>query len=115
MDVMGTRRGNVFVSVSVIVAIIFSVSMAVWGVQSKAAASDSVFQKFPLQKILTVGATEYCQSKGKNLADFNLVGVNGCSTSDLIHNLPNNTEVVVGYTGDMDTYFATALVPKEKK
>jgi hypothetical protein len=72
-------------------------------------------KKFPLQKVLTVSAEEYCQSVEKKVIDFNLVGVNGSSMRNLIFDLPENTEVVVGYMGNMDTYFATALVPKGKK
>lgn len=71
---------------------------------------------FPEEKILTSSAEEYCKSTGKNLADFNLVGVHGEYLAKFFANLPINTEIVVSYNSeynDNDAFFGTALVPKK--
>lgn len=73
---------------------------------------------FPVEKILTASAEEYCKSTGKILSDFKLVGVHGDSIEDFFANLPRNTEVIVSYNAaavNRDEFFGTALVPKEKK
>ena len=68
---------------------------------------------FPQEKILTVSAEDYCKSAGKNLSDYQLIGL---KSGNLRLVLPENTEVIVGYgwmkdwNGKYQT--GTALVPK---
>jgi len=90
---------------------------------------------FPLEKLLTISATEYAAMSGKSLADFTPYGVIGCRTgydSDvedgLIQELPMGTEAVVDYqvitvmlpslhSGVVTEHYAigTALIQKETK
>jgi hypothetical protein len=99
---------------------------------------------FPLEKILTVSAREYVESRVSSLFQYDMVGVHVeiGGTYDQIENrdltkeerelslaeifarkVPKNTEVVVDYTpststsSNSDYYLAsgTALIPKPKK
>ena len=49
----------------------------------------------PLEKILTISATEYCSMAGKSLNDYTAIGVYGPFLDSL--NAPARTEVIVGY------------------
>jgi hypothetical protein len=89
---------------------------------------------FPLEKILTVGAKEYCESVGKTLADYEMKGVHtraGFSSGhltwldeDFSAVVPLSAEVVVEYRitaaigGANITYTqcyanGTALIPRD--
>ena len=107
----------------------------------------SLFQKFrqgdiiikmkfiPLEKkVLTTDAKQYCESKGKKLSDYKMVGVhyvgrNARDITDSFFKAVPNIEVVVSYKppfvgGDASPNHwgeriiiaaGTALVPKKKK
>ncbi len=67
----------------------------------------------PLEKILTTSAGDYCKSKGKDLSDYEMVGVHGSYSDDnpflgpdklgekvlyeFLEKIPYGTEVVVDY------------------
>jgi hypothetical protein len=92
---------------------------------------------FPLEKILTVSAREYCESMGKKLKDYDMEGIhtrNSFGEEDGLTNLydafagkvPQSAEIVVGYTvsaaigGGGTTYTqcyasGTALIPRTNK
>jgi len=86
--------------------------------------------KFPLEKILTISARDYCESVGKNLQDYEMKGVHIQSSSvgpkiieELNEKIPKNTEVIVEYRFSNGGYFnvkyekyasGTALIPKKK-
>lgn len=71
--------------------------------------------KFPLEKILAVTPTEYCESKGRTLRDYELVGITHQGALEVyseddnytrkfsamhgfIKKIPENAEVVVNFT-----------------
>lgn len=74
----------------------------------------------PLEKILTISATEYCIMEGKSLQDYVSKGVRSEDTEKL--NVPEGTEVVVAFQrtifsslGDIYSFgIGTALIPKKK-
>ena len=88
---------------------------------------------FSMDRILTVSAQEYCDNQGKEISDYNLVGVHstwnrvlyglveGAGSKFLDEVVPTNTEVIVGYdfgitSRNNNLYFfesGTALIPKE--
>lgn len=86
-------------------------------------------KEFPLEKILTISAREYCEMHGKKLRDFKAVGVHyrgyapehmeAESINDIV---PRGTEVVVNYSASISrqgcnfAYFehGTALIPKKR-
>lgn len=95
---------------------------------------------FPLEKILTISAGDYCESVGKSIRDYQVVGVHivgfeqalwsksGNSLTGFkvqkgfLESIPNNAEVIIGYfhslgganTGAIYAYACgTALIPKE--
>ncbi len=88
---------------------------------------------FPLEKLLTISATEYAAMSGKSLADFTPYGLIGDrmnysqdAEDGLISMLPMETEAVVDYrvitltvpsldVGAVTEQYAigTALIPKE--
>src|SRR3989338_9693972 len=90
---------------------------------------------FPLEKLLTISATEYATMSGKSLTDFTPYGVIGDrmeygqdAEDGLISVLPMGTEAVVDYqvitvmlpslhSGVVTEHYAigTALIPKETK
>lgn len=94
--------------------------------------------KFPLEKILTISARDYCENTGKNISQYDLVGVHyedsgDCRDGDIakyfIQKIPNCTEVIVGYMaysggrGGEEGFYSpssllfgahgTALIPRE--
>ncbi len=85
-----------------------------------------------VSKILTVSATEYVQSKGKRLTDYEFYGVGGildwnnfegCKEVILLKQekgyIPKNIEVVVAYTEVTGPRYiscnGTGLIPKKSK
>ncbi len=92
-------------------------------------------KRFPLEKILSISATEYCQSVDKRLKAYHLQGVTAKTDFDdgddfkfpktiIAKYIPKNTEAVVGFQyqftlndGNSEYIFVdgTALIPKEKK
>lgn len=82
-------------------------------------------QPFPLEKILTVSARDYCESVGNNLGDYKLVGIHIHSgnskymAQDVFRErIPTGTEVIVsyqiayvGFNFSVDVS-GTALIPK---
>ncbi|MEK6900217.1 MAG: hypothetical protein AABX05_03775 [Nanoarchaeota archaeon] len=81
---------------------------------------------FPLERILTVSARDYCESAGKKLSDYEMIGVHGTafldcgkySQLDFTNKIPRDTEVIVDYkflpVGSNHTLSVsgTALIPK---
>jgi hypothetical protein len=70
-----------------------------------------------IEKILTVTATEYCESVGKPLSDYLLVGVHGChNIREFSEEVPDGADVIVNHRLDYPGYhYGTALVPKDYK
>ncbi|MEK6895293.1 MAG: hypothetical protein AABX48_02125 [Nanoarchaeota archaeon] len=74
----------------------------------------------PLEKILTISATEYCNMMNKNLQDYIPRGVYGGDPEKL--SCPKETEVVVAYQKSScasgGNYFSsgmgTALIPRKE-
>jgi hypothetical protein len=88
--------------------------------------------KFPLEKILSISARDYCDMHGKNIGDFEAIGVHvnaypGCRLREKFQiKVPPETEVVVEYHGNGlggDGYGGglvglangTALIPRKRK
>ncbi len=84
-------------------------------------------QPFPLERILTVSALDYCESVGKKLNDYEMRGVhviqvnsqdNRPSYKVFADKVPSTAEVVVGYTMGIARFggyvSGTALIPKPK-
>jgi len=90
---------------------------------------------FPSEKILTISAEAYCKNQGKDVQDYEMIGVHGSSyylydrkgLSEIskVHPLldhdvyfvcriPPGTEVVVGLTYSKYIASGTALIPKQK-
>lgn len=71
---------------------------------------------FPLEKILTISASEHCQIVGKSLEDYEPRGINPLSGSmgDFTNEVPKNAEVVVAYR-HYRIHYGTALIPKTRK
>lgn len=90
-------------------------------------------EPFPLDKILTISARDYCDMKGTKLSEYDARGVHLSSCEYLngrkdptiagifAHEVPTEAEIVVGYhasvgdTSDVFTHFTaegTALIPK---
>jgi hypothetical protein len=68
--------------------------------------ADTEDELFPLEKILTISAAEYCAIAGKDISEYTPVGVHvtgvhvytGCKPADeLSMEVPVEAEVVVGY------------------
>ena len=76
---------------------------------------------FPLEKILTVSARDYCESVERRLSDYRLVGVHAEEDylSEFQKKVPRETEVVVEYVyaskGNCGRISGTALIPKPKE
>lgn len=80
---------------------------------------------FPSEYGLTVSASDYVKNIGKELSDYNMVGVKGVfgysfsskkwTTNEFWHNLPKNIEVIVDieYSNHPPYRTGTALIPKE--
>ena len=95
--------------------------------RTKADVEQEKPQPFPLEKILTVNARDYCESVGKKLSDYEMRGVHTKSFKELesfAMNVPPNTEVVVDYMSITTNYSTeyyqlnasgTALIPKPPK
>jgi len=64
---------------------------------------------FQEEKILTISAGNYCESVGKKLSDYRLVGV-GAMNGKFRFKIPAGTEVIVDYrvTIDGDAFFGTS-------
>ncbi len=80
-------------------------------------------KSFPLEKILTMNARDYCDSKDKTLRDYEIVGVHGNingDVKDFVNKIPKDTEIVVDYRSIQEHTFkirlyGTALIPKAKQ
>jgi len=92
--------------------------------------------KFPLEKILSVGLRDYCISVNKNIGDYELFGVQSIfrefnhhkgkfnSIVDLFQSeIPKDAEAVINYRLTGSIYhdgrhitiaYGVALIPKEK-
>ena len=82
---------------------------------------------FPREKVLPVTFSEYCASVGRELKDYELVGVHGNTVSDhwqyFFDNVPEGTEVVVNYCEKENHIQSTkptpayglALIPRNRK
>jgi hypothetical protein len=85
-------------------------------------ANLNKFNKFPREKILTISVKDYCENKGKNIADYELIGVRGEKPFD--NSIPSGTEAIVSYIGGglygngacagAEWEAGTALIPKKK-
>ncbi len=87
---------------------------------------------FPLEKILTINAEDYCKSIGKTMVDYRAIGIHGTARlllfsqgsegiDDFMEKIPDRTEVIVNYTiaftmsdggGSIQYAYGTALIPK---
>ncbi len=81
-------------------------------------------EPFPLEKILTVSARDYCESVREKLSDYEMKGVHAGDIDLFLEEIPRNTERVVAYiccTADFDhnknyrISSGTALIPKPKE
>jgi len=120
------RRKNLFtgIAVTMVVLVIVLFVMNI-GSPNHPNEPDEIFTasesevKFPEEKILTISAKEYCDSIGKQLSDYDLVGIH---TKNIELGVPEGAEVVVcyrlGYAATnrytYSWYYGTALIPKEK-
>lgn len=77
---------------------------------------------FPLEKILTVSAGDYVESKLKKLNNYSLIGIHSHGdVEDLARIVPKNAEVVVNYRAFVSSSrtvtryicYGTALIPKK--
>ncbi|MBI5064656.1 hypothetical protein HZA97_00330 [Candidatus Woesearchaeota archaeon] len=79
---------------------------------------EKTASNFPREKIFTVSARDYCDSIGKKLSDYKMVGVMGNNLSQYI---PEGTEAIVDYDFDIsgtqnmtwNYESGTALIPKK--
>ncbi len=77
--------------------------------------------KYYLPRLLTISAQEYCLMNGKNLNDYQAIGVNVALSKessmfgdndisryreDLLKKIPPYTEVIVGFHENISSYFA---------
>ena len=77
-------------------------------------------QPFPLEKILTVSARDYCESVGKRLSDYEMRGVYGeqnYGIKDFANKVPTDTEIVVDHRPIKEhpyriVLYGIALIPK---
>lgn len=86
---------------------------------------------FPLEKILTVSARDYCESVGKKLSAYEMQGVHVINVREPFKRenslnkfreaIPANAEAVVDYKllfvedGNKDNLYGTALIPRPKE
>lgn len=83
--------------------------------------------KIPLEKILTISASEYCKAAGKRLKGYSAFGVvhdspfgyfkiKGEEKKAIFVEAPEGTEAIVNYKMLYNNYcMGTALIPKKKK
>lgn len=83
---------------------------------------------FPLEKILTISARDWCEANNKKLKDYRVIGVHqtGSGSEPAKHignSLPRGTDVVVNFRFSLYQYTVantgytssgTALIPKKK-
>ena len=76
---------------------------------------------FPLNKILTVNVVDYCNSVGKTIFEYNLVGVHlddAKTTDQLISEfakqVPPNTEVVVNFIYNVAVAYSKGILSDHK-
>ena len=86
---------------------------------------------FPSEKILTISAEAYCKNQGKDVQDYEMIGVHGANdylydrrilqkypdynrSGYLIYRIPPGTEAVVGLIYSRYIASGTALIPKQK-
>lgn len=67
--------------------------------------------EFPTEKILTISAADYCESAGRKLSDYKIVGVWSEWHNGFQKAIPTGTEVVVGFIHSERGYAGTALIP----
>ena len=81
-------------------SIVLTGALALGGVGCENNSNNNSNQQqinFPIEKILTISADEYCRNVGKELKDYRLIGIQG---RDIQKVIPSGTEVVVGYDFD---------------
>jgi len=100
-------------------------------IKNQASTISEIVEKeqFPMEKILTISLSDYCENIDKSIKNYKLVGIHASSfTSEgkrrngLLEKIPEGTEVVVdykiassGYGLGYDPFFyesGTALIPK---
>ncbi len=76
---------------------------------------DENKKMFPLEKILTANARDYCESVGKALSEYEMRGITNVYIDNFRRMVPREAKVVVDYrqTG-RDYVSGTALIPKQK-
>ena len=88
--------------------------------QKTAEAVKERSKPFPLEKILTVSARDYCESVGKSLGDYVMRGIVNSYSDEFPKKVPEDAEVVVDYrlsSFERHVKYAcgTALIPKPKE
>lgn len=83
--------------------------------RNKVVSPEPEEKQIPMEKILTISATEYCESIGAKVSDYIFKGIKG-EFGKL--SSPDNVEVVVGYCGLTRQYdpsgYGTAMIRKPK-
>ncbi|MBI2124453.1 type II secretion system protein [Candidatus Pacearchaeota archaeon] len=108
-----------------IIAVIAAVLLPVIGARQAAhkantpGAAAKVEAEFPEEKILTISAAEYCESVGRKLSGYRMVGVRRTYFSDsefsrFQKDIPAGAEVVIGFMQNQAGYAGTALIPKDR-
>ncbi len=104
-----------------LLGIVLGSAIALNGCECGDSDANNNLNKFTREKVLTISAKEYCENKGTNLADYELIGVSdrdlkGYSFAGLfIKSVPSGTEVIVDYRIGGTYEAGTALIPKKKK
>ena len=70
--------------------------------------------EFPTERILTISAAEYCESVGRKLSDYKMVGVEDSSNYGFLKAIPAGTEIIACFTHSERGFAGTALIPQER-
>ena len=121
---MKNKRGLTWIEMLVIIAIISiltALAIPLLPGARKAAhkantpgTAAKVETDFPTERILTIFAAEYCESVGRKISDYRMVGVCSWSYNYFQKAIPVGTEAVVGFTHSSERYAGTALIPKDR-
>ncbi|MBI2047162.1 type II secretion system protein [Candidatus Pacearchaeota archaeon] len=79
--------------------------------ENTTAAETKIETEFPKEKILTISAAEYCESVGRKLSEYKVVGVFSWGYDSFQRDIPSGTEVVASFTYSGGYYAGTALIP----
>lgn len=126
MAIQNMRPGTLFLAGSIVIA----AATSYWFydfLSNPPKPSSKLVQKvespyqtnFPIEKVLTVSARDYVESKGKKLQDYDMIAASGVSvpscTSERVWKVPKGSEAVVDCKPKNDyVEIGTALIPKDK-